>query len=304
MNRKMKNKPLITIITPILNGEKYLDECIQSILRQNYENVEHLFIDGGSTDNSHAILRSYISKYPRRIRLVIDEGTNAREAWNTGWKVAHGDIFGFLGDDDIMAPEALSIVADFFSINPDAYFVYGACNYIDKNGKFLRKHPERDFNLDEAINHESYIPTTSAFYRAELIHNIGPMDPTYNICDFDYWLRSAHKYTLYRIPQVLSSFRMHEGSITASKGHIIYAKEALLISQKNGKVRILSIRRIVYYAISLVEFFRPLIGWSYPYLHPFIMDVVYPFYLNKIFPLMMFPSRVIKSLKNRAHTRK
>lgn len=193
----MTEQPLVSIITPVLNSIKYLEQCLQSVLNQSYPYIEHIFVDGGSIDGTVDLLLAYQSKYPARIRFISEPGKNAREAWNKGWEVANGDIFGFLGADDLLIPGAILTVIEFFKSNPDAYFVYGGCNYIDEENKVTRKYPAQDFDLDTLINYANYIPTTSAFYRRELVQRIGPMDTTIHLCDIDYWIRAGKLFRIY-----------------------------------------------------------------------------------------------------------
>src|SRR3972149_511511 len=123
-----QDKPLVSIITMVLNGVKYLEECIQSVLTQNYPHIEHIFVDGGSTDGTVEILTKYQTKYPNRIRFISEPDKGPGDAWNKGIRMAKGEIFGFLGSDDVSEPGAIISVVEFFKSNPDAYFVFGECN--------------------------------------------------------------------------------------------------------------------------------------------------------------------------------
>ena len=80
--------PLVSIITPVLNGIKYLETCIQSVLSQSYPYIEHIFIDGGSSDGSLDILTNYKAKYPDRIRFISEPDKGACDAWNKGLEMA------------------------------------------------------------------------------------------------------------------------------------------------------------------------------------------------------------------------
>ena len=128
------NNPLISIITPVLNGIKYSEICIQSVLNRNYPYIEHIFVDGTSTDGTLDILSSYKTKYPDRIRFVSEQDKSAGDAWNKGLVIARGKILGWLGSDNTYEPTAIMTVVEFFKTNPDAYFVFDDCNYINKKG--------------------------------------------------------------------------------------------------------------------------------------------------------------------------
>ena len=115
-----RDNPLVSIITPVLNGIKYLEECIQSVLNQSYARIEHIIVDGGSTDGTVEMLSSYQAKHPDRIRFVSEPGTGVGEALNKGLRMAKGGIFGWVNADDFFEPGAVQTVVEFFRANPDA----------------------------------------------------------------------------------------------------------------------------------------------------------------------------------------
>ena len=266
------DNPLVSIITPVLNGIKYLDVCIQSVLNQSYPHIEHIFIDGGSTDGTVEILSSYQARNPARIRLVSEPGTNAMEAWNKGWEVAKGDILEFLGADDFLAPGAVLTVVEFFKLNSDAYFVFGACNTINEIDGITRRTGTKEFNLREAINFACDIPTRSAFYRREVIERVGFLGPSVYACDFDYWIRVGKKFRIHRVDEVLSSSRLHKDCISISMGQRIYHRELFIISRRHGG-SILSWYAIGYFKYVATERARPILGPIYPFINPSIKRV-------------------------------
>ena len=102
----MKSTPLVSIVTPVLNGGKYIVECIESVLSQTYSNIEHVIVDGGSTDNTIEILTGYSTKYPQRFRIDLkpdsSPGSGPGEAWNRCLQITRGTILGWLGNDDTL----------------------------------------------------------------------------------------------------------------------------------------------------------------------------------------------------------
>ncbi len=105
-----KDKTLVSVITPVLNGVKYLEECIQSVLKQGYPNIEHILVDGASTDGTEEMLASYQAKYPDRIRFISEPDEGIGVAMNKGLWMAKGGIFGGLMADDFYEPEAVQAV--------------------------------------------------------------------------------------------------------------------------------------------------------------------------------------------------
>lgn len=231
----MADNPLVSIVTPVLDGVKYLEECVRSVLNQTYPNIEHVFIDGGSSDGTLEMLTSYRSKYPDRIKFISEPDKSAGEAWNKGLKIARGEILGWLGADDVYEPDAIMTVVEFFRTNPDAYFVFGGCNYINEKGKVIGKARTKDFNLKEAINNVCRIPCPSAFYRRGVIEKVGLLDTREKGVELDYWIRVGKVFHIYRIEKQLSNFRMHKEGFGGSKEAIkTYVREGFIINRRYG----------------------------------------------------------------------
>ncbi|MFC1928519.1 glycosyltransferase family 2 protein [Chloroflexota bacterium] len=259
-----KDNPLVSIITPILNGRKYLDASIESVFTQSYPYTEHIFVDGGSTDGTLEVLVSYQVKYPGRIRFISELDKSAGEAWNKGWKIAKGEIFGWLGSDDTYEPDTILTIAEFFKANPDAYFVFGDYNVTDERGEIIRECPTKDFDLKEMINDENCIPCPSAFYRREVIERVGSLDTREVGVELDYWIRVGKVFPIHRIEKVLSNFRIHEDSVSGAKGaYKMYTREGFIVSRRHGG-SIFSPRARRYYKLLIIESLRPILGFAYP----------------------------------------
>jgi len=213
--RVITNNPLVSIVTPVLNGIKYLKQCIQSVLNQDYPYIEHIFVDGGSSDGTLDMLSNYKAKCPDRIRFVSEPDRGVGEALNRGLKMAKGEIFGWLDSDDVYEPDAIMTVVEFFKSNPDAYFVFGEGNIINEAGEVIRKRLTKDFDLEEVINDKCYILLTSAFYRREVIERVGLFNTLGN--DVDFWIRVGKVFQMHRIEKTLSNWRLHGDSISTSR---------------------------------------------------------------------------------------
>ncbi len=264
-NRKKvtMHNPLVSIITPVFNGIKYLEICIQSVLNQSYPRIEHILVDGGSSDGTLEMLTSYQTKYPERIRFISEPDRSAGEAWNKGLKMARGEIFGWLGADDTCELDAVMTVVEFFRATPGACFVFGGCNYINEQGKVIGKAIARDFNLREAINDACYIPCPSAFYRREVVEKVGYLDTRETGVELDYWIRVGKLFPIHRIDTVLSNFRWHSGGLTGSKRAArLYAREGFVVSRRHGG-GFLSLRAMRYYIYQARVF-----DWVFPLVAP------------------------------------
>jgi glycosyltransferase involved in cell wall biosynthesis len=227
--------PLVSIVTCVLNGADYLEESIKSVLDQLYQPVEHIIVDGGSTDGTVEMLSRFAEAYPGRVRFISEPDRGACDAWNKGWSLAKGDVLGWLGGDDVLLPDAIQSVVGFFGSHPETFFVYGGCEYIDTYGQVTGMIQPRDFSLPYALNNDNPIPTMSAFYRREVIERVGLLDTTINACDYDYWLRVGKVFPLVRIDKVLSQFRIHPKSIEGSvRTFKVYAKERYILNRRHG----------------------------------------------------------------------
>jgi len=262
--------PLVSIITPILNGVNYLEPCIESVLTQSYPHIEHVFIDGGSTDGTLDVLVSYSARYPDRVRFISEPDKGRDDAGNKGVKMAKGEIFGALGSDDMLEPGAIQTVVEFFRANPGAYFVFGDCNYIDEKGEIIRTYRPKDFNLKKIINDRMYVYTTSAFYKREVFEKIGlyyVTEVAALMSDFDFVIRAGKVFQIHRIEKVLSNFRAHEGGATAVSWQTRKKafRTACLISRRHGG-SIFSGHCKIYYACLIIDWLRPILGPIYPFI--------------------------------------
>jgi glycosyltransferase involved in cell wall biosynthesis len=201
---------LVSIVTPVLNGGKYVAACLDSVVGQSYQSVEHVFIDGGSTDETTEIIQRYIRQYPGKVRMVSAPGTDPGQAWNIGVKSARGQILGCIGVDDLCEPGAIETVVEFFRSNPDAHFVHGHCTFINEKGEIIKEHRVGDFKFQEFVNTAKHIATPSAFCKRAALERIGWLDSSGD--DFDVWIRIAREYSIYRVDRVLSQLMIHADS--------------------------------------------------------------------------------------------
>src|SRR5262245_964599 len=139
-DRRTTAWPKITVVTPSYNQGQFLERAIQSVLSQNYPNIEYFVFDAGSTDDSVAILR----KYNKRLTHWASETDHGQsDAILKGWKMATGDILAWLNSDDFYYPGALHEVGRRFNAAPDLKMLCGCVALVDESGRRIRvKHPE------------------------------------------------------------------------------------------------------------------------------------------------------------------
>ena len=123
IKKDIPGKPLITVITVVLNNEKYLEESIKSLHQQNYDNYEHIIVDGGSTDKTIEIIKKYESKIDYWCSGP-DQGIY--DAFNKGMKLAKGSYIGFLNSDDVYEKNAFEFLSKYINNFPEKDFIFGA----------------------------------------------------------------------------------------------------------------------------------------------------------------------------------
>jgi glycosyltransferase involved in cell wall biosynthesis len=263
--KAIKYGPMVSIITPVLNGVKYLEPCIESVLNQSYPHIEHIFVDGGSIDGTVEVLSNYSVRYFGKVRYISEPDNGGSEAANKGIRMAKGEILGFLGSDDIYEPGAIEAVVDFFGVNPSAHLVYGDSNVIDEKGELIGRFRTKDFDLKKTINGDVFPAGPSTFYSREVFEKIGLFDAL--VCDLDFLIRAGKVFPIYRIDNVLSSYRVHKGSLTTGswERRKKQFRDVRIISRRHGG-SIFSMYSRIYYAYVLLDWFRPVFGPIYPFI--------------------------------------
>ncbi|MDO8716340.1 MAG: glycosyltransferase family 2 protein [Dehalococcoidales bacterium] len=215
-NKFISDKPLVSIITPVLNRVKYVEECILNILNQTYPNIEHIIVDGGSTDGTMEILAAHQAKNTDRIRYISEPDDGLGDAVNKGWKMAKGEILGWIDVGDTYKPDAVAAIVEGFK-SSGADIVFGGGDMINAKGEFLRTYITNDFNLKETIRDRNQMHTPpSAFYRREVIKELGWVTPNSGET-IELHIAAGKKYKIHRIDKLIFTIRLQADSITYSK---------------------------------------------------------------------------------------
>ena len=209
--------PKISIITPSYNQGQYIEETINSILNQNYPNIQFIIIDGGSTDNTIKIIEKY-SKHITYWESYKDNGQS--DAINKGLRQATGEIINWLNSDDLLTENSLfNIANEFRRHNPD--ILCGYCDYFSSNPLF---NPFRHRTVlckdTELTLLRGEINQPSMFYKASIFKELGGVNTDLNcVMDLDIFYRYLLRYGQQKIKlsdKLFSKFRMHNTSKTSS----------------------------------------------------------------------------------------
>ena len=138
----MEQNDKVSVIIPVYNSEKFLQESIESVLNQTYENIEIITVDDGSTDDSLEVLK----QHSKKITIISQENQGLASALNTGIKKADGKWFKWFSPDDIMNPDTIETLVECAKKLPENTIIYSNWDIIDQNGKKLRSFSESNYN--------------------------------------------------------------------------------------------------------------------------------------------------------------
>jgi glycosyltransferase involved in cell wall biosynthesis len=205
--------PQVSIITPSFNKGPYIEETILSIRNQTYKNIEHIVIDGGSTDETISVLK----RYDNELKWISEPDNGQSDAINKGWRQAKGDIIAYLNADDTYLPDAIETVVNFFEIHPDSVMVYGEGIASDEYGKNQRPTHCGEFKMKDLVFCQDNIFQPSVFLRKEVFCNIGDVDVNLHLAmDLDYWIRIALAYSIDYIQKPLSIAKIYRDAKSAA----------------------------------------------------------------------------------------
>jgi glycosyltransferase involved in cell wall biosynthesis len=227
-----EREPLVTIVTPCLNAERFLEQTILSVLDQDYPRIEYIVMDGGSTDGTINILREY--QHRLHWQSAKDRGT--ADAVNRGFELGKGKILGFLNADDLYRPYAVSTAVHALSEHPEAAAVYGDAWWIDENGGRISPYPVRDFDR-ALLERECFICQPASFFRRGPFESTGGLDPELNLTfDYDFWLRLTRTFSIARIEATLADSRMHHANKTLSQRNRVFRETFQVLKRDCGYV--------------------------------------------------------------------
>ena len=224
---------LVSVITPSFNNAIFLDSCIRSVRSQRYGEIEHIIMDGGSTDGSIDIIKSY-QDYFSYISYGPDDGQS--DAINRGIAASTGEVVCWLNSDDAFLPNAIGPVIDYFLANPDCEWLTGHCQFTDIYGNpgwFCRVDPRPPLDYLRFWD-GIFLPQPSVFFKRALWDRCGQLDPLYRYAmDLDLWLRFLDESPLHYLNKTLSINRNHPATKTSNGGMDAVLEIASIINRSS-----------------------------------------------------------------------
>ena len=230
MKSEMMNKPTFSIVTCTWNSAATLADTLASVQRQTFQDVEHIFVDGGSTDGTLEM----IAAYPGRKRVLRDVGGGISRAMNQGIEAASGEYVAHLHSDDYYASDdVLATVAERFA-SERVDWVFGKVQVL-KDGELVPPYPMLPFSYHSFAAGRASVPHPAVFIRRSAFSRVGMFDEKLKYAmDIDLWLRLGRIARPATVDRALTVFRDHAGSVS-SANKIKARQEEFLVRRRYMK---------------------------------------------------------------------
>jgi hypothetical protein len=241
----MVGQALVSIVTPSFNSAPFIERTIQSVLRQDYAPIEHIVIDGGSSDGTAEIL----ARYPH-LRWVSEPDHGQSDALNKGFRIARGHIVGWLNADDTYNPGAIREAVAFLEHHPEVALVYSHCSIIDETDRVLYTLAAPAFDLRrELVAHN--LPQPTNFFRRGALAEVGYLDTSLHyVMDWELYLRLGLSHRIANVDAVWANFRECAGTKTVARPERFWVEAIRVLdafyAQSNLPARLGHTRRHAY----------------------------------------------------------
>ena len=218
--------PKVSIVTPSFNQARYLPLTLQCVREQDYPDIEHIVVDGGSTDGTLDILRGAPG-----IRWVSEHDHGQVDALNKGFKMCTGEILAWLNSDDTMNRNTVSTAVGAL-LRTGADLVYGNLEIVDEHGKFRRMSHGIPFDFRILLYGINYIGQQTVFFRRELLERVGPLREEFdNGFDYELWLRMAQHGKLVYAPGLRAQIRFHAEAKSVARGSVTQTDRGKIVAE-------------------------------------------------------------------------
>jgi glycosyltransferase involved in cell wall biosynthesis len=224
-------RPTVSIITPSLNREAFLRRAIESVAEQTYPAVEHIVVDGRSSDGSVKLLEQ--AEVRHGVRWVSEPDEGMYQAINKGLAMASGEIVAYLNSDDLYFPWSVETAVAAFEARPEIDVVYGDLAHVDtQTGRGgLRLYPP--FRLGYLIR-SAFIGQPTAFWRREVSAALHGFDEQFRfVADCDFWMRAGRRFRFLKLDEIQAVDGAHSGTLRAGNRDALLA-ELRVVRDRNG----------------------------------------------------------------------
>lgn len=210
----MTSKPLVSVVIPVFNGERFIAETIRSVFKQTYRNLELIVVNDGSTDRTVEVVSECCSSIDiQRFKLLSFENRGVCAALNKGLNVAKGEFFAYIGADDLWDARKLERQVEVLEAT-NSVAIFSDCYVIDAEGKILSRYgeqyPYRGGYIYEDLIWTKFQPASPThLFRLATIKDIGGFNEEHIWEDRDLWIRITKDFRVEYIDQPLASYRIH-----------------------------------------------------------------------------------------------
>ena len=225
--------PRVTIVTPSYNQGQFIEATIQSVLNQTYPNIEYILVDGGSTDETMAI----VNRYSDRIDVIIHERDKGQsDAINKGFKLASGELVGWINSDDMLHPDCVEQIVNLYHRHRDGAIYYGSrVDWIDRQGNHLETRQVDIPSKHHLLNTNYDVMQPGSFYVTELVRRVGYVDESIHYCmDLDLWLRLLNHGAIYAHSSTTSAYYRRWEATKTNTGGRKFLRDIRQVLQKHG----------------------------------------------------------------------
>jgi glycosyltransferase involved in cell wall biosynthesis len=225
------NRPLVSVITPSYNQGRFIEDTLLSVKNQDYPNVEHIVIDGGSTDNTLEILRKHANKY--NLTWISEPDNGQSDAINKGFTRSTGEIIGWLNSDDVyFDKQVISYIVEQFESCRDVDVIHGSSVSMTEDNLVYKIRPSFPWVSYRRLLRHDCIIQSATFFRRRIIQS-NQLDVNLDfVMDYEYWLRISKAGARFKsVRRVLSANRVH----LARKSEI--AKEQMKAQKREVQAR-------------------------------------------------------------------
>lgn len=206
-------EPLVSIVTPVLNRRETLSACLRAVEQQTYPRIEHVVVDGGSTDGTVELLQTQ----GERIRWISESDSGMYNAINKGLEMTTGEVVGYLNSDDLYLPYSVEAAVEALERGSD--LIYGDLGVLSLDKQPTGFYPQfyRDFDLNY-YTHFATLGQPTVFWTRQLLQRLGGFDETYRLLgDCEYWLRAAVQGArIKHLKEILAVQVEHAGTLRAT----------------------------------------------------------------------------------------